>query len=182
MNHSQILPRLFVGSCPATTEDINRLKADLGITAILNLQTDQDLDYWDLDWPRLESHCRESGVVVRRVPIRDFDAEDLRRNLPGCVEILDELLQAGHTVYIHCNIGSGRSPSVAIAYLFLKQHRGLDESDGAGHQVSLLLAQHRGDHHQRRYGRRRLRGLLTKTSFQRSVLTKKPASRSRGLG
>jgi protein-tyrosine phosphatase len=128
MNHSQILSRLFVGSCPATTEDINHLKADLGITAILNLQTDQDLDYWDLDWPRLESHCRESGIVVRRVPIRDFDAEDLRRNLPGCVEILDGLLQAGHTVYIHCNIGSGRSPSVAIAYLFLKQHRSLDES------------------------------------------------------
>ena len=125
MDLSQILPKVFVGSCPAHAEDIDHLKTDYGITAILSLQTDHDLDYWDLDFNRLESRCRELGIAVRRVPVRDFDGEDLRRKLRQCVQALDELLAAGHTVYAHCNVGAGRSPSVVVAYLHWKQHWGL---------------------------------------------------------
>jgi hypothetical protein len=45
MNLNHILPRLFIGSCPTHADDINHLKVDYGITAILNLQTDSDFDY-----------------------------------------------------------------------------------------------------------------------------------------
>ena len=128
MNLSQILPRLFVGSCPTHADDINHLKTDYGITAILNLQTDHDLDYWDLDWNRLEARCRELAIEVRRVAVRDFDGLDLRAKLPQCVQALDELLRQGCTVYAHCNVGAGRSPSVAIAYLCWKQAWNLDEA------------------------------------------------------
>ena len=38
---SQILPNLFVGSFPKSTEDIDRLRRE-GITAVLNVQTDDD--------------------------------------------------------------------------------------------------------------------------------------------
>ena len=51
------------------------------------------------------------------MPVRDFDPDDLRRNLPRCIEMLDELLRQGHTVYMHCSMGINRSPSVVIAYL-----------------------------------------------------------------
>ena len=128
MNLSQILPRLFVGSCPTNADDINHLKVDYGITAILNLQTDNDFDYCDLDWSRIEARCRELQLDVRRIPVRDFDGEDLRKKLPWCVQTLDELLRASHTVYTHCNVGAGRSPSVAIAYLHWKQGWNLDEA------------------------------------------------------
>ena len=30
---------------------------------------------------------------------------------------LDELLREGHAVYVHCNMGINRSPSIVIAYL-----------------------------------------------------------------
>ena len=128
MNSNQVLPHLFIGSCPAHIDDINHLQTDYGITAILNLQTDHDLDYWDLDWSRIEARCRELGIKLRRIPVRDFDGLDLRKKLPQCVQALDELLQDGHTVYTHCNVGSGRSPNVAIAYLIWRQGWNLDDA------------------------------------------------------
>jgi atypical dual specificity phosphatase len=128
MNLSQVLPRLFVGSCPTTSDDIDHLKVENGVTAILNLQTDHDFDYCDLDWSQIEAHCRELGIEVRRVPVRDFDGLDLRKKLPQCVQALHELLGSGHIVYTHCNAGMGRSPSVAIAYLVQKQGWNLDDA------------------------------------------------------
>ena len=128
MNLNQILPRLFVGSCPINADDINHLEVDYGITAILNLQTDNDFDYWDLDWSRLQTRCNELGIAVRRIPVRDFDSEDLRKKLSRCVQAVDELLRADHTVYAHCNVGAGRSPAVAIAYLHWRQGWNLDEA------------------------------------------------------
>jgi protein-tyrosine phosphatase len=128
MHLSQILPHLFVGSCPTNADDINHLKVDYGITAILNLQTDHDFDYCDLDWSRIESRCQDLGIEVRRIPVRDFDGVDLRKKLSQCVQALDELLRTDHIVYTHCNVGAGRSPSVAIAYLVWRQGWNLDEA------------------------------------------------------
>jgi protein-tyrosine phosphatase len=121
MNLSQILPQLFVGSCPTSTDDVSRLKIDHAITAILNLQTDQDCDSYDLDSDRIEACCRESAIEVWRIPVGDSDGVDLRENLSQCVEALDELLRCGHTVYVHCTLGTGRSPTVVIAYLVWRQ-------------------------------------------------------------
>ena len=64
------------------------------------------------------------------MPVRDFDPEDLRRNLPACVEALRRLVETGHAVYVHCNMGAGRSPSVVIAYLHWVGQRDLDEAYG----------------------------------------------------
>ncbi len=114
---SQILPNLFVGSYPRGPEDIGRLRRDFGVTAVLSVQSDEDLAYWGVDWHGLEPYYRKLGIEARRVPVRDFDPDDLRRNLPGCVEVLDELLRQGRTVYVHCNMGVNRSPSIVIAYL-----------------------------------------------------------------
>ena len=116
MNVSQILPNLFVGTFPKGPVDIDRLRRE-GVTAVLNAQTDDDMAYTGVNWNRMESNYREAGVEYRRVPVGDFDKADLRRQLPKCVEVLDELLRAGHTVYVHCNMGINRSPSIVIAYL-----------------------------------------------------------------
>ena len=116
MNTSEILPNLFVGSYPQSPEDIDRL-CRAGITAVLNAQTDDDMAYCGVNWSRLESYYREVGVEVRRVPITDFDHNDLQCQLPKCVEVLDDLLRQGRTAYVHCNMGINRSPSIVIAYL-----------------------------------------------------------------
>ncbi len=117
MDASHILPKVIIGAYPHSPRDIDALKTNYGVSAVLNVQTDDDMDYWGLDWPYLENHYRQSGIGVRRVPVRDFDADDLRRKLPQCVEVLDSLLKQGHNVYVHCSMGVNRSPSIVIAYL-----------------------------------------------------------------
>ncbi len=117
MDVSRILPNLFVGSFPQGPEDVDRLRRDFGITGVLNVQTNDDMANWGLDWRRLEPYYRRLGIEVRRVPVRDFDADDLRRQLPKCADAIDELLRADRIVYVHCNMGVNRSPSIVIAYL-----------------------------------------------------------------
>ena len=136
MDASQILPNLFVGTFPGSPEDIDRLRRE-GVTAVLNVQTDEDMADWGVDWDRMESYYRETGIEVRRVPVRDFDPDDLRRKLPRCVEALDELLHQGHTVYVHCNMGVNRSPSIVIAYLHWVW-LGLGKGDGSCHEMPVL--------------------------------------------
>jgi len=116
MDVSQILPNLFVGSFPNSSEDIDRLKQEFGVTAVLSVQTDDDMAYWGVDWPRLKTGYDERRITVQRIPVPDFP-EDLRRNVSQCVAALDDFLRQGHTVYVHCNLGANRSPSIAIAYL-----------------------------------------------------------------
>ena len=128
MNYDRILPNLYVGSYPDTTEDIDRLKAE-GITAVVNLQSDDDCRYLGIDWQRLQAHYDQVGVVVRRVRIQDFNDDDLRARLPVAVEELDELLQEGHTAYIHCSAGINRSPSAVICYLHWLQDWDLEDAE-----------------------------------------------------
>jgi protein-tyrosine phosphatase len=127
MDVSRVLRQLYVGSCPASVEDIDRLKANYRITAILNLQTDDDFQRCHLDWNSLEARCHELEIEVRRIPLRDFAGLKVQRTISECVAALDELLQAGHIVYIHCNLGAVRSPTVVVAYLV--QRRGWDLED-----------------------------------------------------
>ena len=117
MDYHQILPKLFVGSHPGSIEDIETLMRDAGVSAVLNLQTDDDMRYFNLDSDLLSAHYKSCGIELRRVPVRDFDALDLREKLPSCVAALDDLIVSARTVYLHCSAGAGRSPSVAIAYL-----------------------------------------------------------------
>ena len=117
MNYTQILPQFCFGSHPEGTDDIDRLRQETGITAVFNLQTDDDMRCVDLAWGPLEAHYIACGIELCRVPVRDFDPVDLQEKLPKCVRSLDRLLSAGHAVYLHCTAGTGRSPTVAIAYL-----------------------------------------------------------------
>ena len=118
MNFNMILPDLFVGSFPEGRKDIDRLQRTCGVTAILSLQSDEDLQERGLDWRFLERTTKELGIDARRVPMRDFDYHNQRQVLPEAVRVLAQLLALGHITYLHCNAGMGRSPLVAMAYLY----------------------------------------------------------------
>ena len=128
MNLDQILPNIFLGSCPTSSSDIEQLKSDFGITAVLNVQTDEDIAHWGIEWADLDAAYQQAGIECRRVPVVDFHPDDLCRRLPDCVKALDELLGAGHTVYVHCSAGMNRSPSTVVAYLHWTQGMTLDEA------------------------------------------------------
>ncbi|HJN11177.1 MAG: dual specificity protein phosphatase family protein [Pirellulaceae bacterium] len=127
MDFSEILPNLFVGSCPRTPDHVDTL-SETGITAVLNVQTADDLAYWQIEWHDMQTCYDEHQIEVRRIPVQDFNPDILRRKLPDCVAALQDLLQAGHTVFVHCYVGMNRSPSTVIAYLHWIEQRALDEA------------------------------------------------------
>jgi protein-tyrosine phosphatase len=152
LDYDQILPELFIGSHLESGDDIDRLKNEAGVTAVLNLQTHEDDLYWKRDWLALANHYYQCGVEIRRVPIRDFDQTDLGQQLPDGVSALNELLAAGHVVYIHCTAGVWRAPTVVVAYLhwcrgwelekaiaYVKQHRPCSPSFEAIRRATLDL-------------------------------------------
>lgn len=128
MDYTEMLPELFVGSYPQGIGEIDRLKRETGVTAVLSLQTDDDLRHLNVDWDELTAYYAACEIELRRIPIRDGDPVDLQVNLPESVKLLDELMSAGHTVYVHCTAGSGRAPSVVVAYLVWHRNWDLDEA------------------------------------------------------
>ena len=90
MDYVQILSRLFIGSHPATVEDIQTLQQVLATTAILNLQADEDMRAIGLDFKPLEAHYRTSSLRLVRVPMLE-EQPVLREKLLLCIRALDSL-------------------------------------------------------------------------------------------
>ena len=117
INFDPIDTGLFVGSCPTSEIDIGRLAGTLGITAVLNLQSDADLMRHNIPWPALETAYVAREIAIERHPINDFDPDDLQARLVGPVDALNALLENRHCVYVHCNAGICRAPATVIGYL-----------------------------------------------------------------
>jgi predicted protein tyrosine phosphatase len=117
VDYDQILPDLYIGTCPQSLKDIQELKKRLRVSAVLNLQTDHDIRERGIDWKMLGTQYMERGIDIHRVPMRDFDYDDQEEKLSEAVSVLSKLLTSGHVVYLHCNAGTSRSPLVAMAYL-----------------------------------------------------------------
>ncbi|HLC14881.1 MAG TPA: dual specificity protein phosphatase family protein [Thermodesulfovibrionia bacterium] len=112
MRYTEVIDRLYVGSCPLVPKDIKELKK-MGITAVMNLQTDADMLYWRIDWDKMTRTYEKSDIKVYRYPIRDEKLEE-------GISLLDSILAEEHKVYLHCNAGLNRSPTMAVGYLVKK--------------------------------------------------------------
>jgi protein-tyrosine phosphatase len=116
-----VLPELLVGEYPRV-EDLGWLRDTHGVTAVLSLQDDADLASKRLRAADLEAACATLGLSFERLPVADGDAEALAARLPAAAARLAALIAGGARVYLHCNAGYNRAPTVAIAYLHA--HRG----------------------------------------------------------
>ena len=61
MDYHLILPKLYVGSYPGRADDIKLLKQQAGVTAVLNLQTDDDMQHFKLDWDSVARSLQKFG-------------------------------------------------------------------------------------------------------------------------
>ncbi|HXQ20345.1 MAG TPA: dual specificity protein phosphatase family protein [Candidatus Acidoferrales bacterium] len=111
-----ILPNLLVGEYP-TPADALWLRAERGVTAVLSLQDDADLASKGLELAEITRAYEAHALRFHRMPVPDCDNEVLAARLDAIVGLLDELLSSGERVYLHCNAGMNRAPTVAIAYL-----------------------------------------------------------------
>ncbi|XP_045860314.1 laforin isoform X2 [Meles meles] len=127
MHYSRILPNIWLGSCPRQVEHITiKLKHELGITAVMNFQTEWDIIQNSSGCNRYPEPMtpdtmiklyREEGLVYIWMPTPDMSTEGRVQMLPQAVCLLHALLENGHTVYVHCNAGVGRSTAVVCGWL-----------------------------------------------------------------
>lgn len=127
MKYTEVVDTIYVGSSPLSPKDIKALRK-IGITAVMNLQTDADILYWRIDWEKMNRAYQKSNIEVYRYPIRDFDKDILAEKLNGGITLLDEILAKRHKVYLHCNAGLNRSPTMAIAFLVKKRNMNISEA------------------------------------------------------
>eukprot|EP00798_Chlamydomonas_sp_ICE-L_P005012 gene5012-34797_t len=113
--YHEIAPNLFCGSMPRMASDVDELK-ELGVTAVVNLQQDKDLQYWGVCIDEIKGRYHHHGVKLIRHPAKDFDPHSLRKTLPAATQAVHEHLKEGGRVYVHCTAGLGRAPAVCIAY------------------------------------------------------------------
>lgn len=124
LSWSQVRDDLFIGTCPMTAEDIDRIHADTGATALLSLQTEDCRRPFGVDWEELRGHGEHINLAMVNAPMRDFDSTDQRRNLPHAVRSLHDLLDSDHVVYMHDTSSINRAPLTALGYMtFVEMHR-----------------------------------------------------------
>lgn len=64
---NEIVPGVICGTQPRSRDDVTALHA-AGVTHILSLQTDSDLEYWNVNLGELRHRCNELGVKhIRRM-------------------------------------------------------------------------------------------------------------------
>lgn len=124
---TEISPTLLIGEFPRP-QDIAWLKAEFAVTAVHNLQDDEDLALNGLRERELAETYRESGIKIVRTPIQDGSADAMAERLSDALGALDNLIGAGERVYLHCNAGLNRAPTLAIAYLRAHGEMSLDEA------------------------------------------------------
>ncbi|XP_051031639.1 laforin-like [Phodopus roborovskii] len=60
---------------------------------------------------------KEEGLAYIWMPTPDMSTEGRVQMLPQAVCLLHALLENGHTVYVHCNAGVGRSTAAVCGWL-----------------------------------------------------------------
>lgn len=128
IHFSRVLPRIWLGSCPRQVEHVTiKMKHELGITAVMNFQTESDVVNnshgcrRDPEQPMTPETMmrlyKDTGLAYVWIPTPDMSTEGRVRMLPQAVLLLHALLENGHTVYVHCNAGVGRSTAALCGFL-----------------------------------------------------------------
>ena len=112
---------IFMGTYLENEQDFKTI-SEKGIDTILNVQTDRDLKYRQLNINELNNYANKYGIKIERYPIEDFNKEELYNKLKGAADLLNQLIKEGKTVYVHCTAGIGRSPSIVVIYLILYEN------------------------------------------------------------
>lgn len=128
LNWDEVRTDLVIGSCPMTTDDIDRICTETGANALLSLQSDACRAAFAIDYDEHSRHGSARGVRMVNTPMLDFNPPDQRRNLPSAVRALTALLTSGHRVYVHCTAGLNRAPLTVMSYLVFVEMVAPDEA------------------------------------------------------
>jgi protein-tyrosine phosphatase len=81
-----------------------------------------------LDNGELSAEYTAHGIDYVRTPIQDGSADAMAERLEVALRDLRELVDSGSRVYLHCNAGMNRAPTLAIAFLRAYRQMSLEEA------------------------------------------------------
>jgi protein-tyrosine phosphatase len=96
-------------------EDEVRSWRDAGLNVIVSSLTPEETAEFELG--QEEAHCRAQGILFRSFPIPDRGLPMSREAVLALVEGLEQSLEAGKSVAVHCRQGIGRSALLVSALL-----------------------------------------------------------------
>lgn len=114
---SKITENIYLGSsmcCKKHESYHSKVLAKFGIYADIDLRT----EIMETD-PGAKIHMR--------IPVKDTYPPTLDQVKVG-VGVIQKIVDLGKKVFVHCQVGHGRSPTLVIAYFMLKQGMNYDEA------------------------------------------------------
>ena len=132
--HYRVRERLLAGEYPAglnkrMPKSTLRQLLDAGVTFFLDLTEE-----WEKGLPpytpalRAEAQAMDRMVEHHRIPIPDFETPTVDQ-MRDILDTLDAALAGGHTVYVHCYAGIGRTGTVVGCYLVRHGKSGIEALD-----------------------------------------------------
>lgn len=110
------------------SDDIAWLKDHHRVTAVHSLQDNEDLKLNGLSLAAIEAACGESHLRFVRTPIPDSGSDAMALHLRDALDALRRLIAERERVFLHCNAGMNRAPTLAIAFLRAARGMSLDEA------------------------------------------------------
>ncbi|CAM1303653.1 DUSP19 (predicted) [Pycnogonum litorale] len=109
----RVMPSLLVGSQDVAQDD-EILKRN-GVTHVLNLATGV-------------SNYFPNMFMYKKIEILDLPESNIVQYFPECITFIDDAIENGGCVFVHCNAGVSRAPSITIAYIMAKNKMPFDEA------------------------------------------------------
>ncbi len=117
-DYSKITETIFIGSdlcrgnyCPIHSEDFKKL----GVCAEINLKAEsKEIPPDNID-------------IYAWLPVKDKNAPTYDQLLIGS-SIINEAVQNGNVIYVHCQYGHGRSPTMVAAYFIRYKKMSVDDA------------------------------------------------------
>jgi ADP-ribosylglycohydrolase/protein-tyrosine phosphatase len=112
--------RLLVGEHPGSqsrADTMERLRRFLvaGVTCFVDLTDPNELPSYEALLPFETPDGRR--VEYLREPIRDHGVPDGPETVSRAIDLIDDALESGHVVYLHCRAGIGRSAMIAGCWI-----------------------------------------------------------------
>jgi protein-tyrosine phosphatase len=121
---ADVLGGLIIGAYPLDRRDVAML-GRLGVDHVLNLV--EDGEYRPGERDAVETALVAAGIAERRMSLTDFGALPADA-VEAAVQTVNEWLEEGARVYVHCRAGWQRSAAVAAGVVAVRQGLDIDEA------------------------------------------------------
>lgn len=111
---------VYSGSYPSTADHMEQL-AQKEITAVLCLQTQEDFKNTSTEWFDTLKLLKNSGILfAKNFQVYDTDEHEYHLSIfQACQYLNDMVNNKQQKVFIYCNTGISRAPTIIMAYLCL---------------------------------------------------------------